>query len=113
MLAARIKRNLRQKDVAGELTVSGFTLGHWEKGLTAPPVKYYPAILKFLGYDPRPTPESLGERLIHARETMGLSRRQLAARLDVDEGSLAHWEREDNHPSRRCLLKLQDFLGSD
>lgn len=51
-----------------------------------------PGIIKFLGYDPFPEPQTLGERLAAKRRMLGLSRKELAKRLGVDEETLARLE---------------------
>lgn len=35
------------------------TFLHWEKGRVAPEVRFWPAIVRFLGYDPGPSPQAL------------------------------------------------------
>jgi len=65
---------------------------HWEKGHAAPELRFLPAILRFLGYDPRPEPATFGGRIQAAREAQGLSARELARRLGLDPGTLAAWE---------------------
>ncbi|MEW8646455.1 MAG: helix-turn-helix transcriptional regulator [Candidatus Thiodiazotropha endolucinida] len=48
----RIKRGLRQIDIAPKLGVNPWTLRNWEHNRTNPSVQYYPAIMDFLGYCP-------------------------------------------------------------
>jgi len=55
---ARLDRGIRQKEAPRMLGCGPGTLGTWEKGRVAPDVRFWPAILAFLGYDPRPEPES-------------------------------------------------------
>jgi DNA-binding XRE family transcriptional regulator len=45
---------LLQHEVAAQLGVDKFTVLNWERGKTAPDVRYYPAIITFLGYNPLP-----------------------------------------------------------
>jgi DNA-binding transcriptional regulator YiaG len=64
-----------------------------------------------LGYYPFKPPETLADRLLACRRHLGLSRRAMAQRLSVDEGTLAHWERGDRQPSephRRAICALAD-----
>jgi DNA-binding XRE family transcriptional regulator len=51
---ARLDRGIRQKEAARSIGCRPATLGTWEKGRVAPDVPFWPAILRFLGYDPRP-----------------------------------------------------------
>ncbi|MEW8657324.1 MAG: helix-turn-helix transcriptional regulator [Candidatus Thiodiazotropha endolucinida] len=48
----RLKRGLRQIDVAPRLGVNSWTLINWELNRTEPRVRYYSAIMDFLGYCP-------------------------------------------------------------
>lgn len=43
---------LRQRDVAAKIGVHALTVTNWEKGHTAPEIRFLPAILDFLGYNP-------------------------------------------------------------
>ncbi|MCZ6511384.1 MAG: helix-turn-helix transcriptional regulator, partial [Alphaproteobacteria bacterium] len=89
----RYERRLFQKDVALLLQVDNWTVCNWENNKTIPAVRYLPRIIQFLEYYPYPAPETLGERLLACRRYLGLSRKRIAQRLSVDEGTLAKWER--------------------
>jgi DNA-binding XRE family transcriptional regulator len=56
---ARLDRGIPQRDAARAIGCSPLTFLHWEKGRVAPDVRFWPAILRFLGFDPRPEPEGL------------------------------------------------------
>ena len=76
-------------------------------------MRFLPAIVGFLGYDPRPMPASLSGRLHFERERQGLSQRKLAAILGVDPATVASWEVERKRPrARRTLRAIEAFLGS-
>jgi DNA-binding transcriptional regulator YiaG len=49
--ARRLTLKLYQRDVAQLLGICPETILHWEKGQTCPPVRAYPAMRAFLGYD--------------------------------------------------------------
>jgi DNA-binding transcriptional regulator YiaG len=70
-----------------------------------------PGIIEFLGYDPYSAPTSLSERMLAARRKLGLSRRKLAARLAMDEETLARWERGTRCPRGRWLAAVEGFLS--
>jgi DNA-binding XRE family transcriptional regulator len=53
---ARLDRGIRQKEAARSIACRPATLGTWEKGRVAPDIRFWPAILRFLGYDPWPEP---------------------------------------------------------
>jgi DNA-binding XRE family transcriptional regulator len=68
------------------------TITNWESNATLPEVRYIPAIIEFLGYDPLPLANSLPERLVAARKRLGLSQRKMAVKLGVDPATLMGWE---------------------
>ena len=100
----------RQKDVGKLFRVDAFTVLNWEKGKTIPATRYLPRITTFLGYDPFPAPRTLGKRVVAARRRLGISRKKLALRLNVDEGALKRWEEDRMTPRRNCLSKIRSFL---
>lgn len=52
----RLDRGLRQKDVARELGVDFKIYENWEQEKYEPEDRFFPAIIRFLGYDPSPAP---------------------------------------------------------
>ena len=109
---ARLDRGIQQKDAAREIGCDPASLLNWEKGRSAPDVRFWPAILRFLGYDPRPEPETLGGRLRAAREAEGLSEEALARRLGLDPGTLAAWERDQvRRPYPRIRRVFERYLA--
>ena len=58
---------LLQKQVAEEIGVHEQTITGWERNATIPEVRYIPAIIEFLGYNPLSEGSSLSERLKTAR----------------------------------------------
>jgi DNA-binding transcriptional regulator YiaG len=96
--------------------VDMFTVINWEKGRTAPPSRCMPALLKFLGYDPRPTPTTIGGKLTAWRESDGLTVREAARRLGIDEGTLGRWEAGETillHKHRKMVAALIDSTLKD
>jgi DNA-binding XRE family transcriptional regulator len=75
---ARLDRGIPQRDAARAIGCSALTFLLWEKGRVAPDVRFWPAILAFLGYDPRPVADTFGGRIQAAREAQGLSEEALA-----------------------------------
>jgi transcriptional regulator with XRE-family HTH domain len=114
----RLDLGLRQKDVAREVGVSQKTYEYWEGGRTVEPdIRHYPAIIRFLGYDPaQPDPTLyIGERLRAVRRARGLSRKKLAKQLGVDESTLWKWEErgEQGRPARKVLRVVEKFLREE
>ncbi len=81
----RLDLGLLQREVATLLGVSKSTMEGWERNRHPPTLKHIPAVVEFLGYVPFPEPVTLAERLRLYRRLNGISRRQLARCLQVDE----------------------------
>ena len=91
----RLDRGLSQKEAARAIGVSHKTYEYWETSRTrAAAVRHWPAILAFLGYDPRPAADTFGARVRAAREAEGLSERELARQLGLDPATVGAWERD-------------------
>ena len=108
----RLDLGLRQKDVAAQMKVSEATVRGWENDKSSPSVRYIPRIIAFLGYDPYPKPQSLGEEIAAARRRLGLSRKRLAKELEIDEMTLAQWESCTRFPKKRHEQIIRQFLAS-
>jgi len=102
---------LRQADVAARIGASVNNLIDWEANRHAPAVWFVPRIIAFLDYDPHPVPRTIGERIVAARRSRGLSRKRLAKLLGVDEGTLKRWEEDRCAPGWDHLAGLESFLA--
>ena len=108
----RLMRRLSQKRAARVLGVKSWTVLNCEKGHTEPPIESIPAILRFLDYDPFPTPIGLSDRLLAKRRAMGWSIKEAARRFGVDVGTWGAWERGAVSPWPRYCRLLDRFLAS-
>ena len=86
------------------------TFATWEKGRCTPTIWYYPAIFSFLGYDPFPAPTTLPERIASQRRKLGLSLREAARKVGVDQGTFLRWERGEWKP-RESQNAVEIFLA--
>ncbi|NNC87681.1 MAG: helix-turn-helix transcriptional regulator [Akkermansiaceae bacterium] len=82
------------------------TLVNWEQNHFQPTCTAGARILEFLGYCPFGEPESIGEQLRLWRWKRGLSHRQAAAKIGVDQSTWQSWERESKRPSRKSVKHL-------
>jgi DNA-binding XRE family transcriptional regulator len=89
--ARRVDLKLLQKQVADQIGVHELTITGWERNTTVPEVRYMPAIIQFLGYNPLPAARSLPERLVTARKALGLSQWKMVAKLGVNPATLVGW----------------------
>ena len=101
--ARRLDLNLLQNQVADQIGVHELTITNWELNVTVPEVRYVPAIIQFLGYDPLPPTMCFRERLAAARRRLGLSQRRMAAKLGVDMATPMGWEAERPQPNGKSL----------
>ncbi len=110
LLKARHLRGWTQREAAQSMGSPVFTYSDWETGTHEPSVRFYPAIIAFLGYDPHPTPTTLPERLAAKRRALGLTIKEAAARVGVDEGTFARWE-SGEWTSRSSHERVSAFLA--
>ena len=108
--ARRIDLGLFQAQVAKQIAVHELTITNWEGNESEPAVRYIPAIIGFLGYNPFSAGESLADRLALHRRAQGLSQREMATRLGVDCGTVRGWESGAHQPAGRKLELLKAIL---
>jgi transcriptional regulator with XRE-family HTH domain len=109
----RLDLGLLQKDLAEQIGVHEQTIQHWETGETAPALRRLPAVIRFLGFDPRPHEEGIGDRLRHYRESRGLSQTDVAKVLGLSESVVWRWEAGQRKPQGKYLEKVYGFVGDD
>jgi len=89
------------------LGVQRATYGRWERNQRRPAIKLMPRILTLLGPGSCATPRSLPEeRLLSARQLLGLSQAGLAEKL----GTVGDWERGVRLPSEERLAAVEALL---
>ena len=98
------------KDVAEAVGTGATNVANWSKGRSAPGLQFWPSIIRFLGYDPRPAADTIGQALKRHRAGQGLSQKQLAETLRVDPCTLALWERDERVPTGEFLGRVQTVL---
>jgi DNA-binding transcriptional regulator YiaG len=108
----RVELVLPRRELAEHLGVSESTVRHWERNATALAARFVPRIIAFLGYDPHPASRSLPDRPLAARRQQGVSRRELASQLGLDEETLARWERGTRQPRGKYLTFVERLLGA-
>lgn len=110
----RLDLKLLQRQVAEEIGCSKASLLNWERGRAEPELRFMPAIIRFLGYDPTaPDPTlSIGARLRATRRARGLSQEALAWLIGIDPTTVRDWEErgEQGKPTRRVVRVVEEFL---
>jgi DNA-binding transcriptional regulator YiaG len=102
---------LLQRQVSEQLSVDKASTANWEGNRTKPGVEYMPAIIRFLGYNPLPPADGWAERLVQCRTILGLTQNESAARIGVDAGTLARWERGEREPTGAFEARALTFVA--
>ena len=108
----RIELGLLQKDVANVIGVCEDSITLWENNRNEPSIIYYPKIIQFLGYVPFDIDIStLGGQIKLYRYIHGLSQEELALKLNVNESTVFHYEKNKHKPSPKTLKKLKSLTS--
>ena len=107
----RLDLNLLQKQVGQRIGGSVSDVWNWENNRVSPAVKFIPAIIAFLGYNPMAKPEALPEQLVWYRKGKGWTQRVFAEDLGVDQSTLAGWERGERTPTGRFRTLVVSALA--
>ncbi len=99
-----------QREVGAQLGVDKTTIGNWERNLVAPALRHGPGITEFLGYVPLECGDSLPERLKAYRWRHGVTQRQLADVIGVDELAVRTWESRQKRPNATNEGRLKKLL---
>lgn len=107
----RIESSLLQKDVATIFKVCEDTITGWESGRTKPEVRYYPAIVRFLGYSPFELPDdTLAKQVKHYRYQHGLTPREFGKLVSVDASTVRAWELSLSVPKLKSQNRLTELI---
>lgn len=107
----RLELGILQKDAAKLIGVCEDSITGWETNRNEPTVIHYPNIIQFLGYVPFEIDTStLGGQIKLYRYLYGLSQEELALKLEVNESTVFHYEKNKHRPSPQILKKLEFFL---
>jgi DNA-binding transcriptional regulator YiaG len=109
----RMDLGLRQADVARTLRVKTGTLRGWEVGWAMPDVRGMGRVVAFLGYDPTLPAEGLPARLAAARRRLGLTQRELARLVRVNNATISNWETGETTPLASYWPTIIRALGGD
>ena len=102
---------INQKTAALQIGVGAASVADWLHERAAPELRRWPAVIQFLGYDPRPAPTGSGQRIKHWREARGWSRAETAQKLGIDEGTLWRWEAGHRQPTGCSGERLQLLMS--
>ncbi len=110
----RLDLNLLQTDVANIMNVDEMTIVGWELNRCQPLVRHIPKIINFLGYVPEDLfpANTLGQKIKRHRLLHGMTRKQLAKQLHIDETTLDRLEMDKGNHFPQTLKKITGFLKS-
>ena len=107
----RLDMGLSQPEVAKLLKVTTDTVTLWELNRNSPTARYFKKILAFLGYLPDlGYGKSLGERLKIARQIMGHTQRQAAAKMKCDCSNIRYIELNARKPQAVTNQKIERYI---
>jgi DNA-binding transcriptional regulator YiaG len=106
----RLDLGLTQNEAACQIGVRRETLQHWEFGRHESTVSCLSRVIQFLGYDPRPMPTSLPERLVWYRRGLGLSQAAMAREFGIAPRTLWGWETGRREPQGPYLMMIRAAL---
>lgn len=101
---------ITQKEAARRLGADEWTVINWEKGRTDPAVRFVPAVLAFLGFDPLPSGETFQDRIRAARHRLGLTQAGVGQLAGVCEGAVCDLEHGRQKPTCRAGLAISRRL---
>lgn len=107
----RLDLGLTQKEAAVRLAVDTDSVRNWEAGRTTIAMRFYPALLEFLGHSPFPQCQSEGQLIERERKTRGWSRKRLALLAGVDEATVKRLEIDRPRIVPRSRAAVPRILG--
>lgn len=106
----RLDLGLTQKEVAARLAINADSVRNWETGSTAIEVRYYPALITFLSYNPLPSARTPRDAIRRERMTRGWSRKRLAREAGVDEATIRRLELDKGRIAARVQQQMCEAL---
>jgi transcriptional regulator with XRE-family HTH domain len=111
----RARRGLHQtqEGVAGTLAVHTATYAAWEGGKGLPRPENWPAILRFVGYDPVCRhPKTFSDKIGAVRRRHGLTYRVLGALIGGSEQVILRLETNRTSPTQQIYAVIESLLRS-
>lgn len=81
LLSRILDLGIEKREAARRIGVRPQSLTNWLAERSGPELYLWTKVIGFLGYDPRPVPKNLGERLLRWRQERGLSQADMARAL--------------------------------
>ncbi len=97
---------LLQREVAARIGVTKEVIHNWERDHAEPELRYYPALIEVIGYNPLPEPRTFGQAVRRERQSRGWSIARLAREAGVDPATVARLERDHRRMARRRVDRI-------
>ena len=96
------------------MNVDEMTIVGWELNHCRPLIRHTPKIIEFLGYVPDDLfpANTLGQKMRRYRLLHGMTRRQLAQELDLDEGTIRSVETDERKHAAQTIKKIARLFKS-
>lgn len=114
ILKNRLEKGLFQEDVAALIGVTSNSITNWELNHNQPDLRFYPSIIKFLGYNPFELKTlTLCDRIQTYRILHGMSQEKLADKLGINESTVFNYEKGNHKPTKKILAKLDELFRNE
>ena len=104
----RLKTAMSQRALARHLGIDKNLIRYWENGFHSPSKPYAEMLEKWLS---EPADGILAQRIREKRAALGMTRKDLAAVLDVSLVTIKFWENRRSHPSSKHLVQVIRWLS--
>ncbi len=106
----RLDLNLSQVGAAGIIGGNEMTVVNWEKGHSSPRIHHMAKVTEFLGFNPFDNGATLSQRLVNHRQALGMTQKEFSCQIEVNQSTLAHWERGEREPESLFLARLEEIF---
>jgi hypothetical protein len=110
----RMDVGLTRKGAATQLGTNAWSLKCWEDDPSSKiRERFFPAIIRFLGYNPLPEPTTFGRLVMRERLSRGWSRPRLAVECEADVATIRRIERDTARLAKKTLRAVVRVLKLD
>lgn len=104
--AAKVSGCFRQE---GRPTAAPFSHRPMRKGYSGSRSPFV-AVVEFLGYNPFEMGGTVAQGLVNHRKALGITQKNFANEIAVDQCTLARWEREEREPKGKYILRVKRII---
>lgn len=112
VLKRRLDLQLDRQQTAEIIGTDKCSIANWEHNRSGPRARYLPKIIDFLGYTPKDlfTTNTFGEKIRVYRQIHGLTQKQMANKIGIDEGTIRYLEKEKHKPRKKLITKITAYI---